>query len=208
MQSSKRFCVCFLSTCVVFVLKYFPIGPCGHSWVSKASNIMKTTSFPFPLKGTILFFPITFPSHQAQVDTMRVSKALNAIGEKLQCLSFLPTENLHNIVTFQNCITRYTHQVLLWGRFQNLVINAHISPGSVMWTTRSCRTSGASPTSSRATLPGSPWPSLPLSWSWSWPSSPTTCPATTIQLLRLLYTPILVLQHSMTPDQWWPFHIT
>jgi len=44
---------------------------------------------------------------QAQVDTMRVSKALNAIGEKLQCLSFLPTENLHNIVTFQNCITRF-----------------------------------------------------------------------------------------------------
>lgn len=37
---------------------------------------------------------------------MRVSKALNAIGEKLQCLSFLPRENLHNIVTFQNCITR------------------------------------------------------------------------------------------------------
>merc|ERR1712012_768417 len=47
--------------------------------------------------------------HQAQVDTMRVSKALNAIGEKLQCLSFLPTENLHNIVTFQNCITRFCY---------------------------------------------------------------------------------------------------
>ena len=24
-----------------------------------------------------------------------------------KCLSFLPTENLHNIVTFQNCITRW-----------------------------------------------------------------------------------------------------
>jgi len=46
---------------------------------------------------------------EAQVDTMRVSKALNAIGEKLQCLSFLPTENLHNIVTFQNCITRFCY---------------------------------------------------------------------------------------------------
>jgi len=34
---------------------------------------------------------------------------LNAIGEKLQCLSFLPTENLHNIVTFQNCITRFCY---------------------------------------------------------------------------------------------------
>jgi len=46
---------------------------------------------------------------------MRVSKALNAIGEKLQCLSFLPRENLHNIVTFQNCITRFcsvTHKKL------------------------------------------------------------------------------------------------
>lgn len=38
---------------------------------------------------------------------MRVSKALHAIGEKLQYLSFLPMENLHNIVTFQTCITRW-----------------------------------------------------------------------------------------------------
>jgi hypothetical protein len=38
---------------------------------------------------------------------MRVSKALHAIGEKLQCLSFLPTENLHNIVQFQMVITRW-----------------------------------------------------------------------------------------------------
>merc|ERR1719400_2468958 len=40
-----------------------------------------------------LFFTFTFSrcmftfTFQAQVDTMRVSKALNAIGEKLQCLS-------------------------------------------------------------------------------------------------------------------------
>lgn len=44
---------------------------------------------------------------QAVVDTMRVSKALHAIGEKLRCLAFLPSENLHNIVTFQTVITRW-----------------------------------------------------------------------------------------------------
>jgi len=38
---------------------------------------------------------------------MRVSKALNAIGEKLKCLSFLPHENLHNIVTFQEVVCRW-----------------------------------------------------------------------------------------------------
>jgi len=38
---------------------------------------------------------------------MRVSNALNAIGEKLKCLSFLPHENLHNIVTFQEVICRW-----------------------------------------------------------------------------------------------------
>ena len=43
---------------------------------------------------------------QPKVDTMRVSNALNAIGEKLKCLSFLPHENLHNIVTFQEVICR------------------------------------------------------------------------------------------------------
>ena len=37
---------------------------------------------------------------------MRVSHALNAIGEKLKCLSFLPHEHLHNIVTFQEVICR------------------------------------------------------------------------------------------------------
>ena len=37
---------------------------------------------------------------------MRVSNALNAIGEKLRYLSFLPHENLHNIVTFQEVICR------------------------------------------------------------------------------------------------------
>ena len=37
---------------------------------------------------------------------MRVSNALNAIGEKLKYLSFLPHENLHNIVTFQEVICR------------------------------------------------------------------------------------------------------
>ena len=43
---------------------------------------------------------------QPKVDTMRVSNALNAIGEMLKCLSFLPHENLHNIVTFQEVICR------------------------------------------------------------------------------------------------------
>ena len=38
---------------------------------------------------------------------MRVSNALNAIGEKLKCLSFIPRENLHNIVTFQEVVCRY-----------------------------------------------------------------------------------------------------
>jgi len=44
---------------------------------------------------------------EATVDTMRVSNALNAIGEKLKCLSFLPHENLHNIVTFQEVVCRW-----------------------------------------------------------------------------------------------------
>ena len=44
---------------------------------------------------------------QATVDTMRVSAALNAIGEKLRCLSFMPGENLHNIVTFQEVVQRW-----------------------------------------------------------------------------------------------------
>ena len=38
---------------------------------------------------------------------MRVSAALNAIGEKLRCLSFMPAENLHNIVTFQEVVQRW-----------------------------------------------------------------------------------------------------
>jgi len=45
--------------------------------------------------------------YEATVDTMRVSNALNAIGEKLKCLSFLPHENLHNIVTFQEVVCRW-----------------------------------------------------------------------------------------------------
>merc|ERR1711953_1275228 len=61
------------------------------------------------LPDLILEHIFKFLTYRAQVDTMRVSKALNAIGEKLQCLSFLPTENLHNIVTFQNCITRFCY---------------------------------------------------------------------------------------------------
>ncbi len=38
---------------------------------------------------------------------MRVSAALNAIGHKLRSLSFLPKENLHNIVEFQVVMNRY-----------------------------------------------------------------------------------------------------
>jgi hypothetical protein len=37
---------------------------------------------------------------------MRVSAALHAIGRKLRSISFLPTENLHNIVSFQTVVYR------------------------------------------------------------------------------------------------------
>jgi len=45
--------------------------------------------------------------YEPKVDTIRVSNALNAIGEKLKCLSFLPQEHLHNIVTLQEVIFRW-----------------------------------------------------------------------------------------------------
>ena len=45
---------------------------------------------------------------------MRVSNALNAIGEKLKCLSFIPRENLHNIVTFQEVVCRYEYEMMRW----------------------------------------------------------------------------------------------
>ena len=54
----------------------------------------------------VLLLVMTLSIFQPKVDTMRVSNALNAIGEKLKCLSFLPHENLHNIVTFQQVICR------------------------------------------------------------------------------------------------------
>ncbi|XP_023347244.1 uncharacterized protein LOC111716066 isoform X2 [Eurytemora carolleeae] len=41
------------------------------------------------------------------IDHMRVSAALNAIGHKLKSLSFLPDENLHNIVEFQIVMNRF-----------------------------------------------------------------------------------------------------
>ena len=43
---------------------------------------------------------------QPLLDHMRVSAALNAIGHKLRSLSFLPKENLHNIVEFQVVMNR------------------------------------------------------------------------------------------------------
>jgi len=54
-------------------------------------------------------YSMNIRDYEAIVDTMRVSAALNAIGEKLKCLSFLPHENLHNIVTFQEVIFRWCH---------------------------------------------------------------------------------------------------
>ena len=54
----------------------------------------------------LLFCFLVLTLFKPKVDTMRVSNALNAIGEKLKCLSFRPHENLHNIVTFQEVICR------------------------------------------------------------------------------------------------------
>ena len=96
----------------------------------------KAAMLIFPLSLLPYNFYLTF--HQAQVDTMRVSKALNAIGEKLQCLSFLPTENLHNIVTFQNCITRYGCFLMWWrwGCFDYLwviMVDHEIPKMMILW---------------------------------------------------------------------------
>ncbi len=45
-----------------------------------------------------------------------MSAALNAIGHKLRSLSFLPKENLHNIVEFQVVMNRYeVFQVFMKG---------------------------------------------------------------------------------------------
>ena len=43
---------------------------------------------------------------QAVLDHLRVSTALNKIGDKLKSLAFLPKANLHNIVEFQNVMVR------------------------------------------------------------------------------------------------------
>lgn len=48
----------------------------------------------------------TARDYQAVLDHMRVSAALHKIGQKIKSLSFLPEENLHNIVEFQNVMIR------------------------------------------------------------------------------------------------------
>eukprot|EP00092_Neocalanus_flemingeri_P001028 GFUD01001097.1.p1 GENE.GFUD01001097.1~~GFUD01001097.1.p1 ORF type:complete len:570 (-),score=89.29 GFUD01001097.1:101-1810(-) len=62
------------------------------------------------VRGTTLCeyrYVIARKDYEATVDTMRVSAALNSIGMKLKCLSFMPHENLHNIVTFQEVVCRW-----------------------------------------------------------------------------------------------------
>jgi hypothetical protein len=54
---------------------------------------------------------------------MRVSAALNAIGHKLRSLSFLPKENLHNIVEFQVVMNRYEVFQVFMKRNEVLYVN-------------------------------------------------------------------------------------